>query len=389
MEQENALNNVFRVFNSPDAYLENLHDLLFLHKENIASGVTLRKAEEEGRLKKRISIDQPLLADLMTIRKLIVNDVEKRYPGRYQLNEREEIIQRIIDRLIFIRKCEDVGTNLNGLSLKEEILHRPYGEAYKRLKWIFRQYDDSYNGGLFAIGVDNDCDKIDIDGEIVQKMVGLLYSSRDGQYIYNFDWITADVLGQVYEQYLGIILAKTKSGKADLKPGQAHKKEQGIYYTPTYIVDYMLRATLGKILQRSVESIPGVRVVDPACGSGSFLIKTFDLVSDYCSRQDSKHQSKLDTSGTGVTYRIKEQILQQNIFGVDLDEKAVEIAQLNLLLKIAQKGNRLPLLKENIKRGNSVVDHSSAANQEVFSWEDEFGPVMKTSKFDVVIGNPP
>jgi type I restriction-modification system DNA methylase subunit len=389
VEQENAANHIFRVFNSPDDYVNNFQDLLYLHKENFEQGLLLKKAEEEGRLRRRISIDQPLLEDLMTIRKLIANDVEGRYPGKYDLNEREEIVQRIIDRLIFIRKCEDVTINLDGVLLKEEILNRPYGDAYRRLRGVFRKYNETYNGGLFAVGVDNDCDKIDLDGEIVQRMVGLLYTSKDGNYVYNFDWITADVLGQVYEQYLGKILAQSKSGKAQLRSGQVHKREQGIYYTPTYIVDYMLRSTLAGVLKDSRRRAETVKVVDPACGSGSFLIKAFDVFSEFYAREGPTHQTTLDTSGVGITYRVKEQILHQNIFGVDLDEKAVEIAQLNLLLKIAQKGNRLPLLRENIRRGNSLSNGILHGSRPSFSWNEQFAAVMNAGRFDVVIGNPP
>jgi type I restriction-modification system DNA methylase subunit len=382
VEQENAVNNVFRVFKKPEDYAENLHDLLYLHKESFEQNLLMKKAEDEGRLKKRISIDEPLLEDLMSIRNMIANDIEKRYPQKYELNEMEEIIQRIIDRLIFVRKCEDIGINPEGLTL-QEIVHNPYGKAHTRLTEVFKQYNEIYNGGLFAIGVDNDCDKIVIDGEIVQRLIRLLYESKDRQYVYNFDWIDADILGQVYEQYLGKILAQTRSGKAKLRNGQAHRKEQGIFYTPTFVVEYIVKNTLGDLLRNSNLDAKKIKVLDPACGSGSFLIKAFDYLKSAPHFEDESMLRRIDEQGM---YSFKTMILRNNLYGVDLDAKAVEITKLNLLLKAAEKYRKLPQDVElHIKQGNSVIDDELVAGLNAFKWEGAF----QEGSFDVVIGNPP
>jgi len=243
VEEADKGKKIFRVFSEPDDYLEKLNDLLLLSKESFEQNKLLKEAIKEERLKKRVTIDKSLLDDLMSIRRLIVNDIEKNYPKKYEVNERDEIVQRIIDRLIFMRRCEDIGINPENCVLKE-LRFFPGSQAYKELKKMFGKYNEIYNSGLFAIGVDNDCDTIKIDGNIIRNFIDHLYNSKDGQYIYNFDWIDADVLGQVYEQYLGLILEQTKSGKSKLKEGQAHKKEQGIYYTPTYVVDFIVKSTL-------------------------------------------------------------------------------------------------------------------------------------------------
>ena len=382
VEQDNALNNVFRVFKKPEEYIDNLQDLLFLHKENIEKNLHIKKAEDEGRLKKRISIDKPLLEDMMRIRNMIANDIKKRYREKYELNEREEIVQRIIDRLIFIRKCEDIGTSPEGLML-EEIMHHPWGYAHPKLRQIFSKYNDIYNGGLFAIETDNDCDKITIDGKIVQALIGLLYESKDKNYIYDFNWIDADVLGQVYEQYLGKILSQTRSGISELKNGQAHRKEQGIYYTPTYIVDYIVENTVGTLLKTRKRKPKDIKILDPACGSGSFLIKAFDCLNENLYSEDEAKYHRLDGQGM---YSIKTEILKNNIYGVDLDAKAVEITKLNLMLKAAEKFRKLPDDDElHIKRGNSLIDDENIVGLDVFRWNDDF----EKGSFDVVIGNPP
>ncbi len=394
VEQENALHQTFRSFNKPENYIIDIQSLLWLSKENFESGATLKKAEEEGRLKKRIAIDKVLLEDLMQMRKLIVDDIEKTYSSKYDLNEKEEIVQRIIDRLIFIRRCEDIEINPKNMTLRE-ITELPHDEAHPKLKTYFKEYNEVYNSGLFAVGIDNDCDKIELNGAIIKKLIECLYESKDKQYYYNFDWIDADVLGQVYEQYLGKILQQTKSGKVKLKEGQAHRKESGIYYTPTYIVDFILKNTLYEALKDKKIKAKDLKILDPACGSGSFLIKAFDyLYADLSTKKDAG-QHKLDSQGS---YSIKTDILKKNIYAVDLDNKAVEITKLNLLLKAAEKFRKLPEeIDLHIKHGNSLVDEESI-NPNAFKWEQKFSNIVQFDEkgiikndfgFDILIGNPP
>lgn len=381
VEQEDAVNQVFRVFTKPEDLINKFQNLLLLSKESFQKNLTLKEAEDEGRLKKRASIDKALLDDLMQIRKLIAEDIEKTHPKKYEINEKEEIIQRIIDRLIFIRRCEDTEINPENLYLYE-VGGQTDEKAHLNLKEIFSKYNQVYNSGLFAINIDNDLDKIKISGAIIKKLIDYLYESHDKQYVYNFDWIDADVLGQVYEQYLGKILEQTKSGKTKLREGQAHRKEQGIYYTPAYIVDYIVKNTVLEVLKNKKKS-DEIKVLDPACGSGSFLIKAFDyLYNDFSKNENAKYQM-IDSQGA---YSIKTKILKRNIYGVDLDNKAVEITKLNLLLKASEKGRKLPEeIDLHIKHGNSVVEDEKATNLHPFKWVDDF----KEDTFDVVIGNPP
>ncbi len=383
VEQEDAIKNVFRVFKKPEDYINNLRDLLFLSKESFENGSTLNQAVDEGRLKKRMSIDKPLLEDLMRIRGMIASDLGKRYAGKYEINQKDEIVQRIIDRLIFIRRCEDIGINPENIMLSD-IASVADARAYSRLKDVFSRYNEMYNSGLFAPNSDNDCDIITIDGEIVKNLINCLYESRDGNYIYNFDWIDADVLGQIYEQYLGKILAQTRGGKAKLTDGQVHKKEQGVYYTPTYIVDYIVKTSIEELLKSKKGKINDIKVLDLACGSGSFLIKAFDYLNAALSEDKKTNQKKIDSQGA---YSIKTEILKKNLFGVDLDSKAVEITKLNLLLKAAENGRKLPEeLDIHIRHGNSLIDNSEVIGfNDAFSWEGDF----KAGTFDMVIGNPP
>jgi len=169
---------------------------------------------------------------------------------------------------------------------------------------------------------------------------------------------------------------------------KSHKKEQGIYYTPTYIVTYIINNTLGELAKDKKFDMNKVRILDPACGSGSFLIKAFDFLITKSANKDLE-QMRLGSSEIETTYSKKVEILKNNVFGVDLDPKAVEIAQLNLLLKAAEKKHRLPTLQENIKVGNSIIDDPNIVGDKAFIWEDKFKEIISDKGFDIIIGNPP
>lgn len=399
VEQKNALSNQFRDLKYTE-FTDRFEDLWLLSKESFEKNLILERAVREQRLKKRVSMDSELLEDLMRSRKLIADDIEDKYPKKYDINEKDDIIQRLLDRLIFIRRAEDIGINRdknnNYIELLKEVANLPENKIYPKLKEIFSRYDEIYNSGLFAKGTDSDVDSINLDGTRIKTLLTHLYESRDKEYIYNFDWIDADVLGQVYEQYLGKILQQKKSGISNLKDGQAHKKEQGIYYTPTYIVDYIVKNTVGEALKDKKADAAKIKVLDPACGSGSFLIKAFDYVHEGYKKKYDVGQRKIDASGV---HSIKTDILKNNIFGVDLDNKAVEITKLNLLLKAAEAGRKLPKeLDLHIRNGNSLIDDNTVAPNKAFKWDEKFSDIIQYDArgnlkdgygFDIVIGNPP
>jgi type I restriction-modification system DNA methylase subunit len=298
----------------------------------------------------------------------------------------DESIQRILDRLIFIRNCEDKEIEAKTLiSNLREWEGRGRGQLIKSLREVFAYFDNAYNSKIFANHL---CDNLEIENDVLHEIVEGLYHTTDNSVFYDFSAIDADVLGTIYEQYLSHILKKTEK-RAKLTENYVHRKEQGIYYTPTYIVDYIVRNTLGELLKEKTVNIEKTKVLDPACGSGSFLTKAFDVLNEHYQQNDKDYsQTQLDRD-TGTAFTRKVKILQDNIFGVDLDKQAVEIAQLNLLLKIAEKGHRLPLLEKNIRCGNSLIDDEKLAGDKAFKWEEQFNEIMREGGFDVVIGNPP
>ena len=346
-------------------------------------------------------IDESILADLLQYRMWLSTDLKNK---RMLLSSEQidEIVQILIDRLIFMRSVEDRGLEEKDFLLKKvddiEKL-RTDKNLWALLKIQFKIFDKEYNSKLFYEGL------LEKDGafddNILKKVIkGLYYGTQDNQERYMFDEIPVDLLGSIYEQYLGVVLRGTeKRVKFDLLSGK--RKKMGIYYTPSYIVDYIIKNTLGEYIQnKSIDEILEVRVLDCACGSGSFLIKAFqELCNVIEEKLKNGEKSKKWNSFNSFTKRLnlpqKATILLNCIYGVDLDEKAVELAQLNLLLKMLEEETRetrkriLPNMKDNIKNGNSLIDDPKIAGDKAFKWEAQFPDVFKQGGFDIVVGNPP
>ena len=370
-------------------FLDRFDDLWLLSRESFEQGSLDKLAEKFGKRTKKTSVDRQLLSDFTKFRDMLSKNITKLNQAKKLTQvELDESIQRILDRLIFIRNCEDRG-------LEEKKLWEARNEArvWRKLKEVFAYYDKNYDSKIFTYDPTDAkkvhlCDTLDVDDNVMREVIESLYRTKDKSISYDFSIIDADVLGTVYEQYLSHILKKTEK-RAILTENHAHKKEQGIYYTPTYIVDYIVRNTLSELLKDKNANAEKIKVLDPACGSGSFLIKAFDVLNEHYQKNDKNYsQTQLDLM-TGTTFTRKVKVLQDNIFGVDLDKQAVEIAQLNLLLKIAEKGHRLPLLEQNIKCGNSLIDDEKVAGDKAFKWDEKFKEIMGQGGFDVVIGNPP
>jgi len=238
----------------------------------------------------------------------------------------------------------------------------------RSLKSLFRDFDDVYNSKLFE---SHFCEDLKIDNTALESVILTLYR-------YNFDLISADVLGAIYEDYIGHILKEGKKG-VDIVKAYEKRKKAGIYYTPPHVVNYIVRTVLSGLERKTPEQVSELKIIDPACGSGSFLIKAFDVLKEYYDQYN---------------------LVSENLFGVDLDPQAAEIAAVNIMLKALRKGERLPLiLGDNIKRGNSLISGTEEEltkyfgkqwKEEVpFNWNEEFRDIFDRGGFDVVIGNPP
>ena len=361
-------------------FSEEFEYLWKLSKDSIKNGELRKDAIRRGIKKEKIAVDKQLFEDLREWRKILSKDIKKRYSDKYDAHLIDEIVQRIIARLIFIRKTEDGGMEERQL---DQMTRKYHESTYDELKKIFLYYNEHYDSKIFGSGKKDlhETDQINISNGVIEAVIKGMYTPKGSDLEYNFDAIDADVLGNIYEQYLAFVLSETPK-TTKLKGGIAHRKEQGIYYTPTYIVDYIVKNTLGEMLkEKSAGEIKNIKILDPACGSGSFLIKAFDYLLKY-------HQSN-GKNNTLEDFTRKISILKDNLHGIDLDARAVEIAQLNLLLKALQKGKTLPMLQNNIKVGNSLIDDEKIAGNKAFNWNKEFKEIIENGGFDVIIGNPP
>ena len=346
-------------------------------------------------------IDQSILIDLLQYRGWLSKDLKKL---RTYLTQRQidEVVQILIDRLIFMRSVEDRGLEERDFLLKIVKDHeqgRSSRRLWEILKTQFKIFDKMYNSKLFMEGLLRKEGFFD-DKTLIKVIRGLYYGTQHQQERYMFDEIPGDLLGNIYEQYLGVVLRGTeKRVKLDL--GSGKRKKMGIYYTPSYIVDYIVKNTVREYLKdKTIDEILEVRIIDPACGSGSFLIRAFqevcNLVEDKLKKGEIPKKSiSFKKYKERLSLLQKSTILKNCIYGVDLDEKAVELAQLNLMLNLLEEETRetrdrlLPMMRHNIKCGNSLIDDSKVAGDKAFNWKAQFPEVFSNGGFDVVVGNPP
>ena len=279
-------------------FLEKFDQLWLLSRESFEKKILDAEAEKWNKKFKKIPVDRQLLDDLTKFRDLLNKNILKNNSSKsLSGDELDEAVQRIIDRLIFIRTIED--KELEAPMLQSAVREDLNRRVYEKLNLIFRKIDDIYNSKLFTPHL---CENLEIDDEVLSKVINGLFNTSDNSVHYDFSAIDADVLGNIYEQYLGHILKKTDK-RAKLAEGKAHRKEQGIYYTPTYVVDYIVKNTVGELAKDKKFDLKNIRILDPACGSGSFLMKAFDCLVTLDKKNNGEvERTKLDLTGASATY---------------------------------------------------------------------------------------
>jgi len=341
-------------------------------------------------------------------------------------------VQRTIDRVVFLRMAED-----RGLEPYEQLLKLcDRTDVYTRFMTdLCRRADEKYNSGLFHFQKQADVPeppdritpKLAIDDKPFKLILQSLYFAHGSPY--EFKVMPVEILGTVYERFLGKVIRLTAGHQAKVEEKPEVRKAGGVYYTPSYIVSYIVRQTVRRQIEgrtpaalAGAKGKPPLRVLDMACGSGSFLLGAYQCLLDYCLKWyvencPESHARAVYATRAGewrLTIAEKKRILISHIFGVDIDPQAVEVSKLSLLLKVLEGENAetlgdnmrlfheraLPNLSDNIKCGNSLigpgyftgkllVDADEMKRVNPFDWNQAFPDAMKAGGFDCVVGNPP
>lgn len=404
---------------------------LILSKESIYAGLPL-KIKEETRFREH-SITAQLYKDYSLFKGKLFENLCSNNPKIDKLILFKKS-QKLIDRFLFVLFAEDSGllppNSIPRMIKRFDILKEE--DAYKPLYDIFKQFfsylnigrkgkrpeDDipAYNGGLFK--EDEMLNDLIIDDDV---FIGNLM--KLSEYDFNTE-VDVNILGHIFEHSLSEIEeVSAEIQGTEIDRNKSKRKKDGVFYTPKYITQYIVENSIGKLcsdkrqelnileiefdgsyrtakrtlndkgkelfnrLNSYKEWLLSLKIVDPACGSGAFLNQALSFLI-------AEHQ-KIDDIIAELTdtplrlFDVDKDILENNLFGVDINEESIEIAQLSLWLRTARKDRKLSTLSNNIKCGNSLIADSAIAGNKAFSWEKEFPDVFSQGGFDAVIGNPP
>ncbi len=401
-------------------------------REAVLRGSFDKYADSNKKKRGTAEVDSAFLAEIENWRLELAKNLALRNES-LETRELNFAVQRIIDRIIFLRIAEDRG--IEDYGRLQSLLNGP--AVYGRLKELFHAADDRYNSGIFHFEKEKDRNEppdeltlsLDVDDKVLKEIIRNLYYPDSP---YEFSVLTADILSQVYEQFLGKVIRLTTGHKAKVEEKPEVRKAGGVYYTPKYIVDYIVEQTVGKLLEgKTPKTAAKLRILDPACGSGSFLLGAYQYLLDwhlnwYMENDPKTHKKEIyevpslvfplpaakgddqsegfstttkrlkkSAASSGIqaksvaTYRLtiseRKKILLNNIYGVDIDSQAVEVTKLSLLLKVLEGATRdvlerqrkffheraLPDLGHNIKCGNSLIGPDFYTGKQLDLFDDE------------------
>lgn len=343
-----------------------------------------------------------------------------------------ELAQKILDRCLFICFCEDTGL-LPAKVLTQAMTAKSEGfvtaSRWQQLSGLFRAIDQgwpekhitAYNGGLFA--ADPVLDGLNVPDACLDGI------GRLADYDFETD-LNVNILGHIFEQSISDLESIRGEIRGGCEPALSRRKRDGVFYTPEPITQFIVSRAIGgwlaeryaevearhqprkgplskqarlKIAYDCMEVLRGIKILDPACGSGAFLVAAFDFL-----RQEYERVNRLIAELTGAPqqiglYDLDRQILQDNLYGVDLNHESVEITKLSLWLKTARRDKPLNNLDHTIRCGNSLIEPPAAdapaelieafaqlpPDTRAFDWRTGFPEVFARGGFDIVIGNPP
>ena len=404
---------------------------LCLSWEQVKMGVVARMKDES--VSSEDQITKALYKDYSQFKRELFADILKLNPAPEGRDEKDwqlllfKKTQKLLDRLLFIFFAEDCGllppNSMVQIINQWETLKELDEEVplYNRVRKYFgymntgyqgKTYEIfAYNGGLFK--PDEVLDTIKITDEVLAK-----HTLRLSTYDFESD-VDVNILGHIFENSLSEIDEVTQQISQGQAPQTSKRKQDGVFYTPQYITKYIVENTVGRLcaekkaafgireeeyfsdqrrqtqtrkhlldqLTQYRDWLLGITILDPACGSGAFLNAALRFLMDEHKLID---EMEAKVTGSAIVFQnVENSILEHNLYGVDINEESVEIAQLALWLRTAKPHRKLNTLSENIKCGNSLISAPAVAGDKAFDWQREFPQVFERGGFDVVIGNPP
>ena len=362
--------------------------------------------------KETITFDEYFLKQIENWREGLAIDIIANNTG-FNNEEINFLVQRLLNRIIFLRICED-----REIEKYETLKHI---KSYDELKALFVRSDKKYNSGLFDFIEDNFSLNIKINPGILISIFNELYYPQSP---YDFSVVDPAILSQIYERYLGSKINIVDDHTISVVQEPEVAASSGVVPTPKLIVRNIVNETFNPLFSgKSLQQIQQLKIADICCGSGTFLISAYDYFLEkiilslvHMGGDNSQVIYKTFDGSYHLTMRAKHQILTDNIFGVDINPYAVEVAKFSLLLKLLENENAssiddflakydtkaLPNLDSNIKCGNSLIDdtyftykpeaiedNSLLFKIKPFNWNDEFDFLRQSNGFDAIIGNPP
>ncbi len=392
---------------------------LLLHADRLLSGETAALLDRSASADKEIT--NQLYATYRSVRDDLLQFVTDQRPT-VGAEARVALVQKLVDRVIFIAFAEDTVLIPDDSLIRAIDFRDPYALAprWAKLTQLFAAVDvgsaelgvPPYNGGLFA--PDATLDALDLPDALVERFKEIAAFDFDSE-------VSVTILGHIFEQSISDIEALLAEARGEPSPATGKRKRDGVVYTPPFVTRFIVDRTVGATLREAhaallpdfshgtdaegaerwrdktaegrfwrayLARLTSLRVLDPACGSGAFLIAAFDWLE----AEQARVRERLVEIEGGITVGADEgagiEIATRSLFGVDVNTESVEITKLALWLKTAKTGRPLERLSANIRVGNSLIEDSDVHHR-AFVWREAFGDILGQGGFDVVIGNPP
>lgn len=392
-------------------YVDNFDTInMFLNRENVINN-NFEITRQSG------SSPDEIFADfLCSIRVKLANSILSSNNPNIHRNDTSLLglwVQIIINRILFIRVCESRGLEEEGLL--QSYTQQGFWNNFKQSSYF--DFYEHYDGPIFS-RID-EIHNLDIDNDVFEELLSFLYYPSP----YKFDVIPVKSISDIYDLFLGRRLIIGEDGIVIDTLKDEYRKSRGAVITPTHIVQNVIERTISNsyLEELSIDELLSKTILDPACGSGVFLAEIYDTISTHLLSKLTKFPMEMENLAVVIDNEViltiegKKTIINNCLYGVDIDQEAVEVARMSVSLKVVDPYTPIAFqetgllghqilngIGENIKCGNSLVDESilttcpnilnsalEISKIKIFDWQIAYPLVFENGGFNFVIGNPP